>query len=250
MGSISYNIPQSGAPNSTEDPKVATALQTLLTWANGNLDAVNLSAALAQAAGVNQSGQTMSGSSIIATSESRTNTAYGTLTTPDQVTGLALPAGALIAVWFQATWQESVAGAARAAIFVGSNQLKVAGFGSPVTQAAATSSSTTATPEPLVSSPIGLVALQGAVGGGSSNVTTGQVIGVAGDPLSDVFHELGGTVARAVVSSSSPATPPLIGGPCYIFAAAGTYTISVQFKASSGSVTVSNRRLYARVVAY
>jgi hypothetical protein len=77
------------------------------------------------------------GKSIIATSEARTNTAYGLLTTPDRVTGVVLPTSGLIAVAYQATWQESVATAGRAAVFLASTQLKrnVAGSG-PVVQEA------------------------------------------------------------------------------------------------------------------
>lgn len=42
MGQISLQIPQSGQPNSTEDPKVATDLSTIQTVINGNLDDTNM----------------------------------------------------------------------------------------------------------------------------------------------------------------------------------------------------------------
>lgn len=42
MGTISYSIPQSGLPNASEDPKVASALTALLTLVNGNIDVANL----------------------------------------------------------------------------------------------------------------------------------------------------------------------------------------------------------------
>lgn len=46
MGTLSYTIPTPGSTlNSVADPEVATALQTLLTWANGNIDASNISPA-------------------------------------------------------------------------------------------------------------------------------------------------------------------------------------------------------------
>lgn len=44
MGTISLQIPQSGQPNSSEDPKVASDLTLLQTLLNGNVDTNNLSA--------------------------------------------------------------------------------------------------------------------------------------------------------------------------------------------------------------
>lgn len=44
MGTITYSIPINGQPNSTEDPKIATALTTLLSFANGGIDKGNLAA--------------------------------------------------------------------------------------------------------------------------------------------------------------------------------------------------------------
>jgi hypothetical protein len=42
-----------------------------------------------------------------------------------------------------------------------------------------------------------------------------------------------------------------LGGPCYIFAAAGTYTVSIQFQAlSGGNVAVRNRRLYVQALPF
>jgi hypothetical protein len=66
----------------------------------------------------------------------------------------------------------------------------------------------------------------------TEDFTTGQVVG-AGPQMS--------------VSATSP---QLVGGPCYIFAAAGTYTVSVQFKSSSGSVTAKNRKLWAWTLGF
>jgi hypothetical protein len=40
------------------------------------------------------------------------------------------------------------------------------------------------------------------------------------------------------------------GGVCYVFAAAGTYDVSVQFKASSGSITAKSRKLWVSSVDY
>src|SRR5689334_701297 len=66
------------------------------------------------------------GATNIATSQSTSSTTYTTLGTPDQVQNIVMPTNGLIRVRYQATWQESVAGAARAAIFIGSNQAQIA----------------------------------------------------------------------------------------------------------------------------
>lgn len=189
----------------------------------------------------------LSGAVNIAASESRTNTAYGTMPTPDQVAGIVLPANGLIRVWYRATWQESVAGAARAAIFVGANQLSI----NAVPEAAATgASSTTATPQALSTFPGGLVA-RNPQGGPSypGDAATGQVIAV--------FGGVGGAAGTPTVEYNGVVEPlastsawPAFGGSSDIEAAAGTYTISVQFKASSGSVTVSNRKLLVQAISF
>lgn len=63
MGIISLSIPQVGLPNSTEDPKIASDFNTIMTWANGNVDLTNLSASVA--AMVTQSQQSITGSASI-----------------------------------------------------------------------------------------------------------------------------------------------------------------------------------------
>lgn len=196
--------------------------------ANAGVTANNLSTALAQMLGVTNVANTGRGKTIIATAESRTNTAYGTLTTADQVTGIVLPTAGLIFVAYMAMWQESVDGAARAAIFVGANQLKIAGGSSaaPFVQEARNPGGAGIN-KPLSTGPQGLEgALSASATAYTGHVTTGQAVGVL-----DEGGTLDGTVGFGF-------------GPCTIFAAAGTYTISVQYKASSGSVTASNRNLW------
>lgn len=178
------------------------------------------------------------GKSIIATSESRTNTAYGLMTTPDRVQNVVLPADGLIVVAYQATWQETVAGAARAALFIGANQLKVATEGQPaaITEAATTGSGgATSQDKTLGSCAIGLVSSGGDYSTG--DVTTGQVVGFATQAATTNIEFSG--ITRATPSAAVP-----MAGPCYIFASAGTYDVSVQFKASSGSVSAKNRKLW------
>jgi hypothetical protein len=191
--------------------------------ANAGVSANNLSTAVAQQLGVTNVANTGRGKSIIAATESRTNVAYGTMTTPDQVTGIVLPTDGLIFIAFQGTWQNSVASAAGAAIFLGANEVKASttGFAAPQTLINTGVGPTgTGSDASLSSFPLGLISSNST--SYSGDVTTGQIVGIYG------------TTHLAVAE----------GGPCAIFAAAGTYTVSVQFKASSGSVTVKNRKLW------
>lgn len=176
----------------------------------------NLPVSLLQRLGLNDaSGQKGRGKSIIAQSEARTNTAYGLMTTPDRVSGIVLPTDGLICIGYQATWFESVIGAARAAIFIGATQLKIATNGTaPAVQEAGPRTGLATTANALHTFHDGLTHIDSNNSYGG-DVTTGQVIGGA-----------------------------IGGGVCYVFAAAGTYDISVQFKASSGSVTALARKLW------
>lgn len=180
------------------------------------LDQTNVTTPL----GLNDGTNVRRGKSIIATSESRTNVAYGTLTTPDQVTSVVLPTDGLLLIGYQARWQNSVSGNGRAAIFIGANQLKVAqASGAPLVQEAQGPSGTGAD-TPLSSTGQGLIGLGGA-GGSTADVTTGQLVSMS-----------------------------TAGGFCVVFAAAGTYTVSVQFKSASGSVTVADRKLWVWAVGF
>lgn len=172
----------------------------------------------------------------IATSESRTNTAYGLLTTPDRVQNVVVPALAQVEVSYQAISQRSAsAGDARVAIFIGSNQLQKSGNasnGGGVQEATMNTSTTNNTDQILASSTGGLFASD-SIGGGApvTAVTTGLVIG-------------GGEKAN-LEATSGPQY-----GPCRLFVAAGTYDISIQYKVSSGSVTAKERRLWVRVLPF
>lgn len=163
------------------------------------------------------------GASNIATSQSTSSTTYTTLATPDQVTGIVLPANGLITVWYQATWQESVSGAARAALFLGANQLVIASNSGATIAQAATLGGTAALNAPLFTNGAGLSSFT-VPGGYGGDVTTGQLVG-------------------GTASTTS-------GYGAAVFAAAGTYTVSVQFKASSGTVTASNRKLWVQAIPF
>jgi hypothetical protein len=148
----------------------------------------------------------------IATEQERESATFGKLATPDEVTGVVLPKNGLIVIGYRAFFKSSVNNAGKAAIFLGANQLKVWGMGAPIVQE--TSTEGTAEIHPLVSSPNGLATV-GTVS--TSVVTTGQAL--------SAFQGL-----------------------CYVFAEAGTYSVSVQFKATSGKVAAKERVLQVGVI--
>lgn len=178
------------------------------------------------------------GKSIITTEEPRTNTAYGLLTTPDRVQNIAVPAESLLVVAYQATWKCSVAQAARAAIFIGANQLKATAdnAAAPAVSEASHRNGGADVYVPLFSTGQGLGSSSGPANY-SGDVTTGQAFGLI--------------TGASGYNAIAPGEPYKSGGPCQIFGLpAGTYDISVQFKASSGSVTAKNRKLWVWTVGF
>lgn len=200
------------------------------SFADGSITALKL--ADATKLGLSDGISVRRGKSIITATETRTNTAYGLMPTPDRVSGIVLPADGLIFVAYQATWQESVQSAANAMIFLGSNPVSYPSTttGGQTTNAgnvAGIGNATVNRDTPLSSYPQGLIStnLFGAAYAGDA--TTGQF-----------------------VFMGSPSGAVGLGGIATIFAAAGTYDVSVQFKASSGSVTAKNRKLWVWTQGY
>lgn len=230
MGLISPTPPAPGQPRSTQETNVRTSLAALVSLLTGSADEPNLTVTMLQKLGLNDSSRSQvgRGKSIIATSESRSNVAYGTLATPDRVQGIVLPTDGLIFVVYHAVWKNSVAAAGHAAIFLGSNQLlnppTGAGGGGDVIQQA-TGPINTNVDLVLATSPFGLESAGGGI--------TGSYTGPA---------------STGVAAVSQTASGP--NGICTIFAAAGTYDVSVQFQASSGSVTAKNRKLWVWAVGF
>lgn len=185
------------------------------------------------------------GKSIIAASESRTNTAYGTLATPDQVS-IVMPADGLLAIGYSARMQNSAADAGRAAIFLGASQLKVPDSeNGALNVSEAVGPSTTGRFGWLSSFGAGL-ACGNAGAAMPVPLTTGMAVAVVGSgsatfsAASAGRFNVGGNYATGAVNA----------GMCFVFAAAGTYTVSVQFKSASGSVTVDNRKLWAWALGF
>lgn len=201
-------------------PADMNAVQDQYLRATGILDTDLDDTTVGAKLGLSNGATTRRGKAIIATTEARTNVAYGTLTTPDQVT-VTLPTDGLIAVAYQAAWQESVSGTAKAAIFIGANQLKTVNVGAAPALQDSGSPSTGVAINTDAALGSGAGGLYTGSGGPFADVTTGQTVGAVGG-----------------------------NGPCYIFAAAGTYIVSVQFKASSGTVTVKNRKLWVWTLGF
>jgi hypothetical protein len=191
-----------------------------------------------------------SGKQDIATAETRASATYGLLTTPDRVQSITLPEDGLLAVGYDALFKSSDAFAGRAAIFIGANQLRTrtpGGTAVPITQAAATSGTADKYGH-LASCPGGLAGFAAVTNDQPAPLSTGMTVGgwVRGLVASEVAVELAGTLFGKTVAGDLAT----FGGECLIFAAAGTYDVSVQFKATTGSVTVKDRRLWVRALVF
>lgn len=208
-------IPTAGLANlAVTTAKIADLNVTAAKLASTGVTADKL--ADAARLGLTDSSIVRRGKSIIATTEVRANAAYGLMTTPDRVQNVVLPTDGLLYVAYSALWQESVSSSGKAAIFIGTNQLRVPqNVGVPLVQEATMGGSVNSDAV-LSTSTSGLASLQ-PVATPSTEVTTGQVLRT---------------------------------GSAQIWAAAGTYDISVQFLASSGSVTVKNRKLWVWTLGF
>lgn len=215
-------------------------LDAITAQIDGNIDETNLTPALATILGVSQAGTVRRGKSIIPATQTRSNAAYGLLPTPDRVSNVVLPTDGLLFVAYQATLQINAAGSAQAAIFIGANQLKTAQFG-------------VAAPSSVEANFAGAISLNkdyslwSFTGGlsGNQGVTAATDVAYTGDVTTG---QLVGAYANAV--GAAPHTNNLHGPAC-IFAAAGTYDVSVQFKSQGGvQITVKNRKLWCWTIGF
>ena len=242
---MSFEVPVEGGKESTEDPKVKKAIEGLNKLVGsenkikgagveeGTLEGKHLKSETAEgkhlkkdtvpreklAADAKGIVGTFYTPKLINTEESRTNTAFGTLTTPDEIPGVVVPENGLLVVGYVATVKSSVASAGKVALFLGANQAKsvLEPTGAPAGQETTVSGTGF---QLLFSSGGGFVTAGSERG--TSQVSTGQFIGT---------------------SISGPQ-----GGLAVLFAAAGTYAISVQYRATSGSITAKERKLWAYVI--
>lgn len=158
--------------------------------------------------------------SIIATEETREGTGYSTLTTPDEL-AVTVGTNGIIVIAFRALWKEEVAKAALAGLF------HKIGLGAAVG-----------------------VKIRDPAGEATVDVVSGQ-IGHAGvwQPLVTTTNGLvsGTANVNAPVVTGTPTVVGMLGsgGWMLIEAAAGTYSFSIRYKASSGKVTAKQRALWA-----
>lgn len=196
---------------------------------------VALTEQMAATLGLTSSTGTRRGKSIIATQQQAPGAsftglaAYGLLATPDRVSGITLPTDGLIFVAFQAQW-----GVMASTVFAGDEYMEVGAFlgATQITRhtgAAATPSPMTAQLpilngeskwNALASTPSGFATINPARTPGNTpnvtgDVTTGQAIGA----------EMGG-------------------GFFAVFAAAGTYDVSIRFRTYNAEGYVRNRKLW------
>lgn len=183
-------------------------------------------------------------SSIISAEESTTSSSYTTLATEDKAADIVMPSDGLVVVWFHALWKESVNNTTRAAIFLNEDQVKIGKQANPPDGQAAENVSaggTTNTYRNLFSTSGGLMAsISSAVEGIS--VSTGQIVGHLAGSADSIFS-VGETSLGATETG-------LRGGPVYIYADAGIYDVSIRYKASSGTVTVKDRRLWCMALGF
>lgn len=250
MTELAYPLPEIGEPSIAADPRTLAALINIKAWTQGQIDSTNLKAGGIEGASLKS--ETITGSkiapatikssnieagvfgavaltkSVIATEESRTNTAFGTLGTPDELT-VVMPEDGLFGVSFQANWKESVSSSAAAGLFFKQ------GLGAAVAvKIQLTNSTSLSTVEssaighagvwqPLTNSSNGLVTGSGAVNVATETFGVPTVVGMAGE-----------------VSG---------GGFLLLASEAGSFKLSIRYKSSSGTVTVKNRILRVAVFA-
>lgn len=183
-----------------------------------------------------------SGVSAIDTEQTTSSTTYTELGTPDRVEDIVLPTNGLLLIGFRALVKDTGTGGnpdpSKAAVFIGSNQLKVPFVnGAPAALETSLSGTFGTSPtsagndnySPLVSSPTGLALAPSLAGttSDSSFVTTGMALAVGG---------LAG----------------LSGGFLFVEADAGTYDVAVKFKQGDATRTLSvkSRRLWVVALAF
>lgn len=220
-GTVSPTYPNSsqgrggGETSSTNAMKTIVAALNAVLTAENKVDTSSFSFPTSQ---LSQSKLVWYSPKTIATEENRNSATFGFMTTEDKVENVVLAESGLIVLSYRCQMKSSVGAAGRAAIFLGSEQLKVFSEvgANPVVQETASA------------------------GTGWGTVFSGAG-GLLEFGLVTTFVTTGQALASGVKNNGEPITP--IGGVCYIFAAPGTYTVGVKYKATSGTVTAKNRVL-------
>jgi hypothetical protein len=184
---------------------------------NGAVDELNTSDATNLALSLNTAaGSKRRGKSIIETEESRTSATPGLLTTPDQVTNLVLPTDGLLWIKYSALSKATVLNTGTATIQVGGVQLE-----HPRSTGASV----------FISA--------------SGNSTADSYGLIYTDPRFFDSVAVQSFVKQGGGAATRSNNPMYFGGFIPIELAAGTYTVTVLWSASAGTVTAKQRRLYA-----
>lgn len=210
---------------------------------NGGMDSFNLSAAAAALLGLTQSGSIRRGRTFIAGEDTRTNPAYGLMSTPDRVSSLVLPTDGLFIIGYSARWKTTT-NLARAALFLNSTQVVIPHYSGAAATLSPQSASISATGgtankwNRIASSGAGLASTASDLDLNVADATTGQLVGVLGN------------IVTSSDAATATETPGQAGGLAVVFADAGTYDVSVQFKATAGTVHARQRKLWVMAIGF
>jgi hypothetical protein len=212
-GSVSFETPEPNEALASSDSKIRAAIIALREAINGGLSNENLSGA----AGITRANLakeskpvTWYSPKVISTEEVRSNTSYGTLGTEDAIPGVVLPEGGIIKVFYRAHVKQSVSEAGIIGLFLGANQVATAN--------------------------------------GGSTIQTGLASGTGfGTVFTSASNSVNGLQFEGISNAESTTGQSVGYGALEVFAPAGTYTVSVRYKASSGSITAKERKLWVEV---
>lgn len=205
------------ADDALEAAPVQGNFESIRDVLNGDVDANNLSATTRQKMGLSDDSTVRRGSSIVATTEGTASTSFTTLTTPDQVASVSVPSPGLLTVFFEAQWLGD--GNSQAAIFLNETQVQV------------------------IDATAGTIAVQKASHPGG------------GTPFYNVLYATAGglatTSAGADVAADVTTGQALHSDGCRIRVAAGSYTVSIRFRNTTGAfTTIRSRDLYVKAEGY
>lgn len=209
-------LPRLNQTGANEWADVQANDEAIATVVNGEISNENIAAGAAIARSKLEPGaQGIPGTTypavVIATEQTRESVTQGTLSTPDEVTGVVLPTNGIIKVSYAALWKSSVAEAGRAAIYLNAGVVGTLLFAGKVAEEATTGTT--------------FHTLQSGHTAGAAPLRTG--LELTSMPSAFAWIEV-----------------------VEIQAAAGTYAVAVKFSATSGSVTVKERSLRVSVTTF
>lgn len=165
------------------------------------------------------------GKLYVPTQETIVSTTYALATTPDRIQNVVMPTDGLFAIGFIGMWKVSAAATVNACVHLGANPVKApntASGGSPINAEAQASPGLATGYTWVTTSKFGMAGTM-AAGADASTVSTGMTL------WNQAFGD---------------------GGLVQVFAAAGTYDISVQWKTSTGTLSIKERRLWVHAIPY